>query len=74
MGVAREDQLPVQQPVERDLAEGGQAGAGGANGNHVVMAEGFDGEVQVDGGAVDDGEVQLAAVQPFDQVAAVALH
>src|SRR6266702_4474691 len=62
-----------QQPADLDALLVCEPAAARADRDDVVAAEALDVEVQIGRTAVEDGEVHLAAMQPFDEMAAVAL-
>jgi hypothetical protein len=66
-------QALAQQPVHADLFLLRQPRAARTHGNDPIAAEGLDRKMQISRRAIDDGKIHLAAVQPFDQMAAVAL-
>ncbi len=71
---ARQDQLLLHQPFEIDLLSLAQPRSRRPHHGDILAADGLDRKMQVDGRAVDDGEIHFGPVQPLDQMPAIALH
>ena len=66
-------QLLPQQPADIDLLLPRQPAAARPHRHDLVAAEALHGQMQIGRRPVDHGKVHLSAVQPFDQMPAVAL-
>src|SRR3954466_6419378 len=73
VGMTGQHQPLPQQPADIDALLARETAATRTNRDDVVAAEALHVEMQIGGAAVEDGEIHLAAVQPFDEMAAVAL-
>ena len=70
---AGQDQLLLHQPLQVDLLAFVQPRSRRPDHDDVLAPDRSDLQMQVGRGAVDDREIHLGAVQPFDQVPAIAL-
>src|SRR3954469_7098303 len=73
VGMTGQHQPLPQQPADIDALLAREAAAARTHRDDVVATEALHVEMQIGGAAVEDGEIHLAAVQPFDEMAAVAL-
>ena len=61
-----------EQPADIHLLHSRKSAAARADRHDVVAAEALNGEVQIPRAPIDDRKVHFAAMQPFDEMAAVA--
>jgi hypothetical protein len=74
MRMTRQNQPLAQQPSNLDLLFPRQSAATRPHGHDLVTTETPNGQVQIDRWPVDNRKVYLPAVQPFDEMSAVAFH
>src|SRR3954451_945862 len=74
VGMTGQHQPLPQQPADIDALLAREATTARTTRDDVVAPQALHVEMQIGGAAVEDGEIHLAAMQPFDEMAAVALE